>query len=465
MAAVNIITQFFETDSFASYEQSVYDKYQEAAEREIVKSLNELLSNFFYLQLLKEWGAKSACRFQGFQTISIRLKSGQEWKIESPVFYKAKSKRKQNRSKERQKGAIRHLGLELLGIIKQVSPALIEVCVSMAVLCPSFEVAANALKGLGVKMNQHFLQNLVQRFGNLAIAVRFECHDDAIWHRQGLKILVCVDGGRIRNRQKKRGRRKNGQKRQGYKSDWIEPRQLTITQFDENGQKINSISPILDGSCGSMDDFFDLLKQHLLKLNLDGAQEIVFCADGGKGIWPRIDNLINDLELIYAKRVLDYTHAKQNINTITQLISGALKLVKEETVKLSKQIKDLLWRGNISDIAQLVKDKLAKKRKASKAALKKLNEYFSDHSKFQYKTFRDEGLPTGSGTVESAIRRVINLRIKGTGMFWKRENAEKIILLRSLVLTGKLKMACSRALGIPKTMFNNNVLDDLPMAA
>jgi len=69
---------------------------------------------------------------------------------------------------------------------------------------------------------------------------------------------------------------------------------LTINQFDDSGQKIKTVTPILDGSCGSMDDFFDLLKEYLLSINLEEASEIVFCADGGKGIWPRIDNLIDE---------------------------------------------------------------------------------------------------------------------------------------------------------------------------
>jgi len=91
-----------------------------------------------------------------------------------------------------------------------------------------------------------------------------------------------------------------------------------------------------------------------------------------------------------------------------------------------------------------------------------LNEYFEDHSRFQYKTYRDNGLPTGSGTVESAIRRVINLRIKGTGLFWKRKNAEDMIFLRSLALTGKLKNACQKGLGIVRNIFDNNTIGDLP---
>ena len=464
MTVDSVITSVLGTEDFAEYEQDVYEKYQEMAEREIVAKLNLLLSNIVLLKILKQWGAQCACRFLEYREITIRLKSGRRWKVMSPVFLRAKPKNKRGRLPKRQKGVLRHLGLELLGIIKRISPALIEICVSMAVLCPSFEVAANALRGLGIAVNEHLLQNITIRFAGLAKNVRIECNGDAVWQKPGIKILICVDGGRSRERRTKRGKRKKGQKRQGYHTDWFEPRLLTISQFDEDGKKIKSVSPILDGSCGSLDDFFELLKEYLLWINLDDASEIIFSADGGNGIWPRIDNLISELSLSNAKRILDYTHAKQNISIVKKIVSHALKLSDKESRKLSTQIRELLWNGNINGIANLVRAKLAGKRKAQKAALKKLNDYFGDHSRFQYKTFRDNGLPTGSGTVESAIRRVINLRIKGTGLFWKREHAENIILLRSLVLTGKLKNACRKGLGIVRNMFDNNTIGDLPLA-
>jgi hypothetical protein len=91
--------------------------------------------------------------------------------------------------------------------------------------------------------------------------------------------------------------------------------------------------------------------------------------------------------------------------------------------------------------------------------------FFSEVRSPEYKIFRKSGLPTGSGTVESAIRRVINLRIKGTGLFWKREHAENVIFLRSLVLTGKLGNACRKGLAIVRNMFHNNAIEDLPLAA
>ena len=459
------IISVFGTVDFAQYEQDVYAEHQEMAEREIITKLNELLSNAFFLTLLRQWGVQCACRFVEYREITVRLKSGKPWKVLSPVFLRTQPKRKCGRIRKRQKGALRHLGLEIQGIIKQASPALIETCVSMAVLCPSFEVAANALRGLGIAMNEHLLQNITLRFANLAKSVRVECNGNNAWQKPGIRILICVDGGRVRERCAKRGKRKKGLKRQGYTTDWFEPRLLTINQFDEAGKKLKSVSPILDGSCGSLDDFFELLKQYLLSINLEEASEIVFCADGGNGIWSRTERLIRELDLNKAKQILDYTHAKQNINTVKKIIADALKSSDTERKKLDKQIRELLWSGNINGISDLVRDKLAGKRKAPKAAMKKLNEYFGDHSRFQYQTFRDNGLPTGSGTVESAIRRVINLRVKGTGLFWVREHAENIIFLRSLVLTGKLKNACQKGLGIVRNMFDNNIIENLPLTA
>ena len=52
----------------------------------------------------------------------------------------------------------------------------------------------------------------------------------------------------------------------------------------------------------------------------------------------------------------------------------------------------------------------------------------------QYAAYRHLDLPTGSGAVESAIRRVINLRLKSPGIFWKPDVAETMLFLRSTLL-------------------------------
>ena len=54
--------------------------------------------------------------------------------------------------------------------------------------------------------------------------------------------------------------------------------------------------------------------------------------------------------------------------------------------------------------------------------------YLTRHSeagRLRYDCFRCRGVPLGSGAIESTIRRVINLRLKGTSMFWRRRTRRR----------------------------------------
>ncbi len=50
---------------------------------------------------------------------------------------------------------------------------------------------------------------------------------------------------------------------------------------------------------------------------------------------------------------------------------------------------------------------------------------------------QEEGSPLGSGAVESCVRRVVNLRLKGNGIFWCPESAEGVLHLRAQLLCGR----------------------------
>jgi hypothetical protein len=102
MTVDSIIRSVFDTEDFTQYEQDVYAKHQEIAEREIIAKLNEILSNALFLTLLKQWGAQSACRFLGYREITVRLKAGKRWQVLSPVFLRAKPKRKRGKAPKRQ---------------------------------------------------------------------------------------------------------------------------------------------------------------------------------------------------------------------------------------------------------------------------------------------------------------------------------------------------------------------------
>ena len=48
----------------------------------------------------------------------------------------------------------------------------------------------------------------------------------------------------------------------------------------------------------------------------------------------------------------------------------------------------------------------------------------------RYPLFRQAGWPIGSGMVESANKLVVEARLKGSGMRWKRSNVNPMLALR-----------------------------------
>ena len=104
--------------------------------------------------------------------------------------------------------------------------------------------------------------------------------------------------------------------------------------------------------------------------------------------------------------------------------------------KVDKTWRDLLWSGDIQGLRQQI-DRLLKGCK-HKSALKKWASYFDGNAKrMQYNEFKSVHIPCGSGCVESAIRRIINMRLKSAGSFWKRDMTEAFIFLRSQLLSGR----------------------------
>ena len=58
---------------------------------------------------------------------------------------------------------------------------------------------------------------------------------------------------------------------------------------------------------------------------------------------------------------------------------------------------------------------------------RELNYFIRNQKRMRYDKIAEEGLPMGSGAMESAVRRVVNLRLKGAAVFWLRETAEAML--------------------------------------
>lgn len=72
---------------------------------------------------------------------------------------------------------------------------------------------------------------------------------------------------------------------------------------------------------------------------------------------------------------------------------------------------------------------------------KQLQYLRSRQAHMEYPAFQAAGWPSGSGMVESAHTLVVEARLKGAGMHWKRENVHAMLLVRNAVCNDRWQEA------------------------
>ena len=368
-------------------------------------------------------------RIKGYRSVKVHLGSGQSLEVVAPYFVKAAPK---GRRRARRQGA--YLGLEVVGFLRRCSNRLVSEVAQAALLCPSFEVARAVLERRGLRLNVKTLRGLCRVLFEQGRWFRGKISLTGTEQFAGRTLVIGIDGGRLRERRRKRGRKKADQKRQGYHTDWKEPKLFTVYVLDNEGQVVKSFAPLHDATMRNHEGLFALLERYLDALDLERVARIVFCGDGAPWIWSGVEALCQRRGLDQARvdQVIDYTHAKQNLQELIELLPARL----QREGRLAKQWRDWLWQGDLKALHQSLCKTLRGTKKVQ--ALNKWDNYFARNQKrLQYARFRELAVPCGSGCVESAIRRVINLRLKAPGTFWTPEMAECFLFLRSQLLSGR----------------------------
>jgi hypothetical protein len=414
----------------------------ELAETILRPVIEEIICSPVILPVLKIGAGKLGLRFNGYRTTSIMLLSGEAITIRSPYFAKARPKKRKGRKpKKRKNGTGAHFGLDFLGFVGRCTILLGSAVVQAALLCPSYELARKTLLSHAIKLDVKTIRRLVMSLGKRAIEHRGRLslsENDTV---HGKTILICIDGGRLRERTAKRGRKCKGQKRQGFHSNWREPLQFVIQTINEEGVACKDHLPIYDATMGKIDFAFDLLEECLGNMNISNADHVIFCGDGARSYWKRIEPMMKRLGVVDHHEVIDYTHAKQNLNEIIGMLPK--KLTSKEVSKITEEWKNLLWQGNVDEIKVQIKKQISYPKKREKALAKFENYFNRNRERVQYASMQEQNLPIGSGCVESAIRRVVNLRMKSPGIFWKKETAEHMLFLRSQLLSGRWNIMIS----------------------
>jgi hypothetical protein len=221
-----------------------------------------------------------------------------------------------------------------------------------------------------------------------------------------------------------------------FDADWREPKLLTIFVHDEQGRMVKHSQATIDGTFQGPDAVAELTAMHLHRLGAAQALSVTFVADGGVWIWDRIDAIVRLAKLgdVPVHQVLDCYHAAHHI----ALALASLGYSEQARRPFYREHRTLLRNGQWRRVVEELTDLAGEAPADSKAwtAIAYLQKH-GEAGRLKYPTFRGRGLPLGSGAIESGIRRVINLRLKGNAIYWREETAEAMLQIRAQVLTNR----------------------------
>ena len=178
----------------------------------------------------------------------------------------------------------------------------------------------------------------------------------------------------------------------------------------------------------------ELLAFHLHRLGASRAKAVSFVSDGAPWIWNRLDWVIGraGLDSKRVERVLDFYHAAHHVSLALQ----ALGLAEAERTATYRTLRHKLRAGRSREVVATLRSRAEGQPPGSPVWVEIA--FLAKHeAHLRYDWFRYRGRPLGSGAVESAMRRVINLRLKGNGIYWREENAEGMLVLRAAAVTGR----------------------------
>jgi len=148
--------------------------------------------------------------------------------------------------------------------------------------------------------------------------------------------------------------------------------------------------------------------------------------DGAAWIW----NLVS--EHFYAShQVVDWFHATEHLAEAARTIYGE---GTKPSHRWYRNWMGKLYQGHVRKLIRTLKRQATLKPEKSQALLQQAGYFQKNIKRMNYLEMRMEGYPIGSGMVESAAKQY-KARFCGAGMRWSRPGAERLIPVRSAILS------------------------------
>jgi len=165
-----------------------------------------------------------------------------------------------------------------------------------------------------------------------------------------------------------------------------------------------------------------------------------YVGDAAAWIWNLAATYFYD-----AHQLVDWYHATEHLASAAHLAFGE---GTPQAIRWFKQQETPLFQGHADQVAQAITN-LAEDEPGKENLLKQAN-YFTNHQhRMQYLEMRSEGWLIGSGMVESGGKRFKD-RFARAGMRWSRAGAERLLPVRSAIMSRRFDTRWKNAYNSPQ---------------
>ena len=210
--------------------------------------------------------------------------------------------------------------LVVLGIYDRCTPKLASDASRAVAMLSSLAEAQAQLRSEGIALDIKTLRSTAYRYAARARAAQQSAACGLLDRVTGKRVVVSLDGGRVRVRRKKRGpKTKKGRNR--FHTDWKEPKLLILYVVGDDGRPSQTWAPIIDGTLRGPEAVFALLLSYARQIGLNAADKVLFIADGAPWIWRRIQRLVAALGLSPTQvlGLIDFYHAAKQLSDAVKL--------------------------------------------------------------------------------------------------------------------------------------------------
>ena len=159
---------------------------------------------------------------------------------------------------------------------------------------------------------------------------------------------------------------------------------------------------------------------------VDQAKELIFVCDAAAWIWKIIEHYFPD-----AVQIVDWYHACQRLYSVADML---VECTQQERLAWVEHVKDLLWEGDVATVLQILQA-LFRKHPDCETIQDALTYYMNNQKRMDYANFRKQGYFIGSGSVESACKQIVSLRLKRAGARWTKTGASAVAKARAAWLS------------------------------